>query len=71
VPRARSGPVTAVPCPWCGKKNNLTSLPENIGQQTYKNTAFRIDCDHCDAGFVITRVVTTITVAQYREDNNG
>ena len=63
----RKGPVASVPCPWCGKKNDLAALPEEIGQTTYKKSAFRIDCDHCRRGYVIQNVQLIVTVARYKE----
>ena len=69
---SRSGPITAVPCPWCRKKNDLTLLPQEIGQETYKKTAFTISCVHCDENYIIQRVQLSVTVARYKEpENNG
>jgi hypothetical protein len=37
------GPISAVPCPWCGKTNDMREL---YAQQVLEKGA-RVDCDHC------------------------
>lgn len=67
--KARSGPITAVPCPWCGKKNNHAEItPESAGRQTYKKTDFKIECDHCAHSYIIMRSQLVVTVVQYHPD---
>lgn len=65
--KSRRGPVTAVPCPWCGKRNDLSLLPPEIGQTTHAKSAFKIECDHCKLSYIINNVQLTVTVARYEE----
>jgi uncharacterized Zn finger protein len=59
----RSGPITEVPCPHCGKNNDFTEILEEVENDGSGN---RVECDHCGKVMEIVQIkrVTTISVRQ-------
>lgn len=64
--RIRKGASTAVPCPWCKKKNNHETIP--FGLVTHRFSGLTISCMHCEGKYVIVNVQTTISVRKYHEE---
>ena len=46
------GPIRAVPCPWCGQKNDLREINEQIPLEG----GHVVDCDHCQRKSTIVTV---------------
>jgi len=63
-PKGLKGPIYAVPCPHCGKTNDLRGLQEQIGAAFEKGAV--VDCDHCGHCAMVTAVqpVTFVAVIQ-------
>jgi hypothetical protein len=57
------GPVSAVPCPWCGRTNDCRGIQES--HLLEKGNI--IDCDHCKRKSVIEAVDTRprVVLKQY------
>ena len=58
-----AGPVSAVPCPWCGRPNDLRNI-EGMG---LLEKGARVDCDHCKRVSVVDGIDTRprVIVRQY------
>lgn len=64
--QAVSGPISAVPCPWCGNRNDLSNLFEqgilegSLHDDSGKiiSRGSRVDCDHCKRLSVVEKVDT-------------
>lgn len=52
--KAVMGPVSGVPCPWCGGKNDCRELQE----QMLLEKGCVIDCDHCKRKSVVVEIDT-------------
>jgi hypothetical protein len=61
--QATSGPVNAVPCPHCGKPNDLSPHAE---EEQHLDTGNEFDCDHCHRLMQVTAIkqVTVVSVRQ-------
>lgn len=65
LPPTTHGPIEQVPCPHCGKPNDLRELD---GQQLL-DTGHEIICDHCGRLFDIVGI-KHIKVVVVRQSNN-
>jgi hypothetical protein len=63
-PSTLEGPVHAVPCPWCGHKNDLRPIQSQIDQAFEPGCVY--DCDRCKKLIVVTRGAP-ITIVQVRQ----
>ena len=54
-----AGPVDRVPCPYCGKNNDLRELQ---GQQIL-DTGSGVICDHCHRRMLVAGIRTVTVVA--------
>lgn len=63
--KTTNGPSHAVPCPHCGKDNDLRGSVETYGDKLVGEARFA--CDHCHQLFEVVRStpVTVYTVRQY------
>ena len=61
--QAVTGPVTAVPCPHCGKPNDMSPHSE---EEQHLDTGNEFDCDHCHRlmQVVALKPVTMVSVRQ-------
>ena len=63
TPRQLNGAVHRVPCPWCGKTNDV----RNLEQQQLLDAGTEYDCDHC--GHIVqvlaVQMVKLVTVRQH------
>jgi len=70
-----SGPENAVPCPWCGGKNDHTMIKDIGGRETHAKSGLDISCDHCEKHYIIKRIDLrpTVWVSQFdpEEDKNN
>ena len=64
------GPVQAVPCPWCGHRNDLRTIQSQINEAFEAGCVY--DCDRCKNLVVVTRVapVLIVQVRQHGQQRN-
>ena len=64
IPPQTSGPISAVPCPHCGRPNDYRDIHKDglldTGAETY--------CDHCDGAATVT-AVRNVTLVGLRREN--
>ncbi len=49
------GPISAVPCPWCGNRNDM----REINEQFPLETGCVVDCDNCKRKSIVASVDVT------------
>ena len=63
-PSTLEGPVQAVPCPWCGHRNDLRTIQQQIGPAFEAGCVW--ECDRCKNLVAVTRVAP-VTIVQVRQ----
>jgi hypothetical protein len=57
-----TGPLNAVPCPFCGDASDLTDLRDRITDMFDEDQDVTITCDGCRRSFKIVDLKTTTIV---------